>query len=314
MSAVPVVVIGGGPWGVGLACAASRNAPTYLVSRSAPRSAVPAALKIVKDLDVIRDARLVILAVPSQFVLNVARSAGDYLTGAHYVVHGVRGLVGDDLRTVSDLVRSETPVHRVGALGGPILVDDLLAGKPSVIVSGARFPEVNDAVRSALGSALIRVYDTHDLLGLEWASALVGALAIAVGFAEALSASPGLIAALICRAMGEAARIAATAGGDERTLLGLAGYGDLLASIAQDERPEVRLGKALAEGRSMSEARAFAKERIEAIELVPRMVAWATARNVNAPILAALAGALSGKTKPSDILAQLMTLPIRERA
>ena len=81
------------------------------------------------------------------------------------------------------------------------------------------------------------------------ASALVGCLTIAVGYAQAMQTSPGLIAALISRSIGEASRIAAAAGGEEKTLLGLAGYGDLLASITQSERPEVIVGTALAVGR-----------------------------------------------------------------
>ena len=97
--------------------------------------------------------------------------------GAHYVVHGVRGLVSDDgdLVTISDVIREETPVRRTGALGGPALASDILAGRPSVVVVGSRFPEVNEAVASALGSSTLRVYPTTDQTGLEWASALVAA-------------------------------------------------------------------------------------------------------------------------------------------
>jgi glycerol-3-phosphate dehydrogenase (NAD(P)+) len=314
MNTKAVAVIGGGPWGVALASAASRNAPTYLISRRPPDRALPKELRVVKDMDVLKEVRLVILAAPSQVAREVLRSAGDHLSGAHYIVHGVRGLVGSSMQTVSELVHEETPVHRVGALGGPILVDELLAEKPGVLVAGSRFPEVNESVSAALGSKGLRVYPTPDLLGLEWASALVGCLAIAIGFAEALKTGPGLLAALICRSMGEAARIAAAAGGDERTLLGLAGYGDLLAAIEQSERPEVLLGRSLAEGRSMVEARESAGQRIEAIDLVPRVGAWAKEHGVRAPIFSALARGIAGHSKPEQILAELMTLPLAEGA
>lgn len=313
MNTSAVAVIGGGPWGVALASAAARNAPTYLVSRRAP-SGVPEGLRVVKDMDILREVRLVILATPSQVAREVLRNAGDHLTGAHYVVHGVRGLVGPSMQTISSLIREETPVHRIGALGGPILVAELLAEKPGVLVAGSRFPEVNEAIARALGSPGLRVYPTPDLVGLEWASALVGCLAIALGFAEALQTSPGLLAALICRSMGEAARLAAAAGGEAHTLLGLAGYGDLLASTKQQERPEVLLGRALAEGKSLASAREVAAQRIEAIDLVPRVVAWAKANEVRAPIFSALARGVVGHTNPEQILAELMTLPLAEGA
>src|SRR5262249_12990809 len=149
----------------------------------------------------------------------------------------------------------------------------------------------------------------------EWASALVGCLAIGVGFAQGMGLGAGLSAAVIARSIQEAARIAAAAGGDERTLLGLSGYGDLLASIEQPQRAEVALGQALARGRSLEDALRDSKQRVEAVELVPRVTAWAEQSGVRAPIFRALTeGVLSSARSPEVIVRELMTAQIEERA
>jgi len=243
----------------------------------------------------------------------VARKLGDAIDGRHLVVHGVRGLVGADMLTMSDVVRKETAARRVGALGGPALSDDLLANRPSVLVGGSMFPEVNLALTEAFTSPTLRLYVTDDLHGVEWASALVGCLAIGIGYAQAMGASAGLVAALISRSVTEAARIAAAAGGEERTLLGLAGYGDLLASIGQEERPEIVLGRALAKGHALEVAVRHAKLRVEAIELIPRVIAWAERHHVRAPIFAALGRGVLTSQPASDILHALMTGPIDDK-
>jgi glycerol-3-phosphate dehydrogenase (NAD(P)+) len=157
------------------------------------------------------------------------------------------------------------------------------------------------------------MYTTQDLRGLEWASALVGCLAIGVGYAEGLKLGPGLSAAVISRSVQEAARIAAAAGGDERTLLGLAGYGDLLASMTQKERPEVALGQALAEGRTLEEALAASKQRVEAVDLVPRVVGWAERAGVRCPIFTALTRGVLAAQPPASIVRELMTGPVEDR-
>jgi glycerol-3-phosphate dehydrogenase (NAD(P)+) len=228
------------------------------------------------------------------------------------VVHGVRGLVGGELETISDVVRDESPVRRLGALGGPVLASDLLANRPSVMVCGSRYPEVNRALRDAFNSGTLRLYSSEDLPGVEWASALVGCLAIGLGYARGVGLGPGLIAGVIVRGVAEAARIAGAAGGLERTLLGLAGYGDLLASIAQTERPEVLLGESLAAGKTLEDALASAGQRVEAATLAERVVAWAEGRGVRVPIFTAIArGILAGR--PSDALVhELMTGPSAE--
>ncbi len=235
MSVFEVAVIGGGLWGRSLAKAAERaGSRVTLISRRAG-GGLPDEVKRSEDYAAARKAKVVILATPTQVVRQVARQLGDHLDGSHYVVHGIRGLVPDEpgpaLHTVSEVLREELPSRRLGALGGPALAEDLDAGRPSVLVAASRFPEVTRALTKVFGTPTLRVYSTPDLRGLEWASALVGCLAIGIGFAKGVGLSPGLVAAVLCRSMAEAGRIAAAAGGDERTLLGLAGYGDLLASV-----------------------------------------------------------------------------------
>lgn len=316
-----VAVIGGGAWGLALAAAAARaESDVVLLSRRELNGSLPKGVRVVREMkEAAAHARLVMLAVPSMVCRSVARELGDHVDGGHYVVHGVRGLVFDgshpeDLRTISEVIREETPVRRTGALGGPAFAHDILAGRPSVVVVGSRYPEVAEAATAFLGSPSLRVYPTNDLRGLEWASALVGCLTIAVGYAQAMQTSAGLVAALIARAIGEASRIAAAAGGEEKTLLGLAGYGDLLASIAQTERPEILVGQALAKGLAPAEAAKAADLRVEALELIPRVARWAEVTGVRAPIFRALSGGVVEGRKVEAILQELMTLPIERHA
>ena len=131
-----------------------------------------------------------------------------------------------------------------------------------------------------------------------------------MGYAQSVDAGAGIVAALISRSVHEAGRIAQAAGGEERTLLGLAGYGDLLAAVGQERRPEVALGRALAKGTTLDAALAVAGQRIEAVELVPRVVAWAEAKGVRVPIFRTLVqGVLSAKPT-NDIVHELMTGPL----
>ncbi|UQA62631.1 NAD(P)-binding domain-containing protein [Polyangium aurulentum] len=293
-----VGIVGGGPWGRALARAACRTGAKVALHsrREAPGDIND--LEITDDYARVAAARLIVIAVPSSVARSVLRALGDHLDGAHLVIHGVRGLDPEHLETVSDIVREETPVRRLGALGGPVQANELIEGTPSAMIIGSRFPEVTAAVTRSFQSPSLRVYSTPDLRGLEWASALVGCLAIGVGYAEQAGAGPGLVAALISRGVDEAARIMAAAGCEERTMLGLGGYGDLLASIALEDRPEVVLGKALARKVPLDEAMALAKLRVEAIPLIPRIAQFAEENKVDAGSFRALCDILGGKRPP----------------
>ena len=309
-----VAVVGGGAWGLALAAAAARSgSETWLHSRRESSLGLPVGVRRISGFDEIgHRARLVVLAVPSAHAAEVARELGDHIDGRHLVVHGIRGLSGDAMSPVSDVIRHESPARRVGALGGPALAIDLIEGRPSVMVGGSSYPEVCAALSVAFTSPTLRLYTTPDLRGLEWASALVGGLAVGVGYAKGVGLGAGLIAAFISRGVQEAARIAVAAGGSDRTLFGLAGYGDLLASVEQQDRPEVVIGTALAKGKTLDQAIAEAKLRVEAVDLIPRVVRFAESRGVRAPIFRALAGdVLAGKPK-EDIVRDLMAGPLEE--
>lgn len=298
-----VGIIGGGPWGVSLARAVARTGSEVMLhSRRELKDG--RLIKLTNSYEEIAICQLLVLAVPSNFVTEVAKGLGDHLHGGHLVVHGIRGLApdgGTSLRTVADVLREETPVRRLGALGGPVQADELHHGTASALVVASHFPEVTAAVTEAFRGPWLRVYSTHDLRGLELASAMVGCMSVGVGFAKESGAGPGLLAALISRAVHDAGRLAVVAGAEEPTIYGLGGYGDLLSSVALDRRPEVLFGRALAQGKSVKEAIEAATLRVEAVALIPRLVAFAKSRGIQAPAFEGLAQMLEGH-KPELIL------------
>ncbi|MSP26036.1 MAG: glycerol-3-phosphate dehydrogenase [Myxococcales bacterium] len=302
-----VGVLGGGAWGLALATAASRaGSPTLLFSRRSS-DASQSRFAWTHEFAELAAAKLILVAVPSHLARAVLRELGDHLDGSHVLVHGVRGLVGSELATISQVVREETPVRRCGALGGPVQADELADGSPSAMVVASEFAEVTNAVRARLECEHLTVYETSDLRGVEWASALVGCLSIGVGYAQARrNVSAGMLAALISRAVDEAVSIALAAGATEaRTFYGLAGYGDLLASMALPNRPEIVLGRALARGETLELAREQTKLRVEAIELVPRVTAFAKARGLRCDVFEALTAILDGTLEPASIVRSL---------
>lgn len=306
-----VCVIGGGPWGRALAAAAARaGSDVTLVTRRA--DAPPDGVDVASEPRVAGEHVLTVIAVPSAYVRDAAADLAPHLSGAHFLVHGVRGLAGDALATVSEVLSDETPARRLGALGGPVLAAELADGAPSVMVVGSRFREVIELVRERFGTDTLRLYGTTDLRGLEWASALTGCYAIALGYALGAGAAPGLVAAFTTRVVHEAARIAHAAGGESATALGLGGLGDLLAASGQSTRPEILIGRALASGAPIEDAARAGGERIEAISLLPRVAAWSAAAGVRAPILSTLVDALRGDAPKEVLIRALMSAPMVE--
>ena len=231
---LPVGVLGGGGFGRGLAQAASRiGRDVVLWSRSGDAS--DGRIRTTRNLADLAEAEIIFVAVPSIYVAEVSGQLGEHLDGSHLLVHVSRGLVGEELTTVSHVLRHETPCRRVGALAGPLVAQALAEGQPGGGVIGTRFPEVAEAVRRAIAGPTLRIYETRDVTGVEVASAMVGLLCLAVGYGQAGGIGPGTLAVVVTRGMAEAARVGQALGAEQATFGGLAGFGDLMAAVAGDD-------------------------------------------------------------------------------
>ncbi|WP_075098044.1 NAD(P)-binding domain-containing protein [Sandaracinus amylolyticus] len=302
----PIGVIGGGGFGVGLARAIARNGRTATLW-SRRDGEVGERIEPTRDIAALGRCELIFVSVPSMHVAKVAEQLGRHLDGRHLLVHVSRGLVGEELRTVSRVLRELTPARRVGCLAGPISAKSIAEGVPGGGIVGTGFPEVADALREAIAGPTLRLYQTEDVVGVEVSAALVGLLALAIGYAQEMGINPAALAILATRGMVETARIGVSLGADDRTFAGVAGYGDLIAAVAGDERPELELGRALGRGLTLQQAGEHAGAYIEGVTIARRVQRHAMRRGIEVPIIEALADALDGKLTPTGVIERLMS-------
>lgn len=291
-----VVVVGAGRWGSALGATAARNGhQVTLWSVREGLTPVSGCLRST-DLSCARHAAVIVFTVPPENARTMARELASHTGPNAVILHAVRGLTDEPVCTIGDVLQQETCVRRIGALGGPVLVSELEEGTPALFVCGSPFPEVLSLAKEMLGNKVTRVAVTSDRRGVEWSSALVACLALGVGYVQGAGFGPGLVSAVTSEAVREAARFVVVAGGQEATMLGLAGYGDLLAAMAQESRPEVVVGRILASGKSVAEAEKAIGQRVVATDLAPKLLRWAEAHKLSLPLLGSLArGAFSRK-------------------
>jgi len=304
---LPIAVVGGGNFGRSLAhAAAARGGQRVLLWSRRAREPEAETITCTTELRDLVDAELVLFAVPSPYVAQVADELGHHLDGSHLLVHVSRGLIGDELHTVSEVLAERTPCRRVGALAGPLVTNNLAGLEPGGAIVASPFPEVVEAVGEAIGGSSLRVYDTADLIGVEIASALVGLVALAIGYAKALGMGPGALAVLATRGLAEATRVGEVRGGKARTFAGLAGAGDLIAAVAGDGRPELEFGKALAQELSLADAATQAGAYIEGAALADQVAAFGLRMGIEVPLAMGLSRMMAGEISAAQLSEALM--------
>jgi glycerol-3-phosphate dehydrogenase (NAD(P)+) len=320
-----VTILGAGRYGLTLAECAARNGQQVVLWAERPavakalteKRALPAvlpelevlheAVEVTARLDrAVRASHTLVVAVRAADVRPLARKLGEFADPSQVIVHVVRGLEPGTLERPSRVLRRETALRKVGAMLGPALVDEMLAGRPNAFVVASRYPEVAERMTAAFAHDTLRVYTSSDLAGVEIAAAAASVGAVAVGIALELALGPATLGMLLTRSAAEMARVVEASGGKAATAWGLAGLGELLA-LRESESREVRAGRALARGMSVKELeQEFGS--LDAMEAARTFVALARRLGVHAHIAGVVARVLDGELAAGAGVLELMRL------
>ena len=298
-------VVGAGGFGRAIAQASARHGHEVVLWSRQDRE-LPEPIRTSTDITAIGNSELIFVAVPAHHAVGVAEQLGEIVDGRHLMIHVSRGLIGAELKTITQVIRDKTVCRRIGALAGPLAADALAEGRPSGAILGTGFPELTEMARDALGGAGLRVYDTSDVVGVELASATVGFLMVVLAYAQEVGAEPSTLAVLATRGMVEVSRVGQTLGAKEATFMGLAGLGDLIAAVAGDQRPEFQLGRALAKGAKLSSARGKIGAYVEGIDVARHLIEHARRLGLDTPISSTFVALSEGRISPDDAINALM--------
>jgi glycerol-3-phosphate dehydrogenase (NAD(P)+) len=331
-SAAPIAVIGAGAWGTALAIQVTRaGSPVRLwvfepelldlVRRTRenpwylPGIHLPEALQAVGSLaEAVRDAGVVIVAVPSHVLRGVARDLAPHLRPEAAVVSAAKGLEEEGLLRMTEVLAETLAPEiagRTAALSGPTFALEVAEARPTAAVLASPDGGLVRILQGRLASPTFRLYTQADVVGVELGGALKNVLAIAAGISDGLDLGANARAALLTRGLAEMTRLGVALGARARTFAGLAGLGDLILTCTGALSRNRRLGLALAEGRSLEEWQAGTRSVAEGVRTARAAVQLSRRAGVTAPIFAEVGAVLFDGKPPREALGALLARETR---
>ena len=320
-------IIGAGSWGTALAvclaragfevdlgCRTEEQAQALAVERRnlryLPDIELPDAVNPVRAADLALGGHdLVCLAVPARALPAVIAAHGERISSRVGVLVMSKGLVPPLGTLPSAFVSERCRARAVAVLGGPSHAREALANGASVVlgcVDGGFSRQLSDALRNAG----LDVTTTTDVTGVELAGCAKNAAVLAA--AAAATAGPNVAGAAAGKVFAEIDALARLRGGRPETFAGLAGAGDLVATVVASGSRNRRAGELLAQGVSAEEIGRALGQAAEAVDSVPLLANVARDHQLEAPALEGLAALVEGRIEPERWTAAV-TEPARPR-
>lgn len=287
----------------------SRRAnPTYL-----PDVALPDGVRPTASLrEALKGSRHVIVAVPSHGLRGVMKSAAASIASDAVLVSATKGLEGDSLQRMSEVIAGETGRrHPVVVLSGPSFAAEVAQHLPTALVAASEDDAAVTSVQDAFRGPAFRLYGSNDVVGVEIGASLKNIIAIAAGVTESMNLGHNALAALITRGLTETSRLATAMGGRRESLAGLSGLGDLVLTCTGSLSRNRHVGFELGRGRKLDEILSGMKMVAEGVRTTTAALALGEKHGVELPIAAQMAEVLAGRITPRAAVGNLMLRPQR---
>jgi glycerol-3-phosphate dehydrogenase (NAD(P)+) len=246
---------------------------------------------------VLKDADLVVIAVPAQSLRPQLREWKGLIAPDAMVVSLMKGLeLGTDAR-MSEVIGEELglPAERIAIVSGPNLAMEIAREEPTASVVACTDSAAAGWIARSCTAPYFRPYTTGDVVGVEIGGIVKNVIALAVGICEGKQMGDNTKASVITRGLAETSRLALALGGEAKTMAGLAGLGDLVATCSSPLSRNHTAGRLLGQGLTLEEVGQKMTQTAEGIKSGQAVHELAGKLGVEMPITAAVVAVLAGK-------------------
>lgn len=272
---------------------------------------LPHTIRATTDLETALDhSEIVVLAVPSSAIREMAGRIKPYLTGEEIIVSIAKGVDPKTLRPLSEVIHEVLGKDPV-ILSGPSHAEEVALDLPTTLVASSKNELAMVRVQESFSTATLRIYRNHDLMGVEIGGAVKNIIALAAGMSDGIGFGDNAKAALMTRGMAEIIRIGEKMGAQTDTFYGLTGMGDLIVTCTSMHSRNRRCGILIGQGKSAEEATKEVGMVVEGIKATQAFHELARRFNVEMPITDAVHQILFEDVTPKEAVYNLMTRDLK---
>ena len=320
-----ITIMGTGSWGTALAQVLADNHQDVLLYGINPEqirdinenhrntaffeTPINENLRATDDISCVKDADIVLLAVPSQAIESVVVSLKQYLTHPVIVINVAKGFHPVTHERLSEIVRRNMDEHLltdVVSLIGPSHAEEVILRLLTAVNAVCIHEESAKIVQNLFANDYFRVYTNTDEIGAEIGVSVKNVMAIASGILHGLGQGDNARAALMTRGLAEMTRYGVSRGGRQSTFLGLDGVGDLIVTCTSFHSRNFMAGYAIGKADSAEEFLRTNKKTVEGIAASKVLYEESKKNHISMPITEQVYKILYEGKIPSQAIHELM--------
>lgn len=270
-----VTILGSGAYGIALALMFNKNncditiwekfedkAKEIIKHREnkqvLPGVKIPENIKITTDLeDSIIGSELIVIAIPAGFVDEVTMKIKNIVSKKQHICIASKGIEQDTCLFVDDVVRKYIKTKKISVISGPSFAVDIAKNVPIGLTIASKSKQSIKLVKKGLENDTLKLRETDDMIGTEICGSIKNVMAIASGMLDGMGLPESTQAMFITESLHDIKELIKALGGDGKTVLSFAGFGDLLLTCTSTKSRNFTFGRIIGENRSKEEVEKY---------------------------------------------------------
>ncbi len=254
----------------------------------------------------LKDGQWIIEAVPVKFMYSVLDLCRPYVNDSTPWVLASKGIDYETMRIPSHMLYHalEMQVPYV-IVSGPSFADELAKAEPTAVMLASNELDLAYRFKLAVENDTFFVHVTQDTVGVQICGMIKNSIALALGILEGAGYGKNAQALVLTQALSELAHIVRAAGGQESTVLSLAGIGDIALTGYSDKSRNRTLGVQIGKGlyETLDESYVEGMNGIRAVKELSALAAHnGNLVPINTPFFSALYDAVIYRKNPQELI------------
>ena len=215
---------------------------------------IPKDIVISTDMkEVIEDANIIMIAIPAKFLDSTSKIINKYYKNKQVICIASKGIEQNTCRFLYDVIRENIKTSNIAIISGGTFAVDIVYKVPIGLSLATKSNYARDLIISAMENDYVKLRPTKDIIGTEICGSIKNVIAIASGMIGGMGYPESTSTMFITESLHDIKELIKALGGDSKTILSFAGFGDLLLTCTSTKSRNYTLGKIIGEKRPREE-------------------------------------------------------------
>ena len=225
-----------------------------------------------------------------------------YVSKKTFILIATKGIQQNTCMFLNDVFKKYCN-NKYGVISGPTFANDIIKESPIGFSLATSSGKVEKVVRECFENKTTKFRRSRDIRGVEICGSIKNVMAIASGMLEGMGVTDSTRALFLTESMNDVKNLIKALGGNKKTILGFAGFGDILMTCTSKESRNFSFGYLIGRGANKKEIDEYLENTtVEGMYTLKSIHKLVKRKKVKIPIINLIYDIINGNKEKEEML------------